>query len=105
MEFMQIFSRRSRAGKVPPDHGRSLHFASVSALLLIVLVLGGVVSYIARSATQAASAGLLPFTCTISPLVARSALRGPADPKQPISLAFCLRPRNAAGLARYDQDI
>src|SRR6266478_2656612 len=105
MEFMQIFSRRSRAGKVPPDHGRSLHFASVSALLLIVLVLGGVVSYIARSATQAASAGLLPFTGTISPLVARSALRGPADPNQPISLAFGLRPRNAVGLARYAQDI
>ncbi len=102
---MQIFSRRSRAGKVPPDHGRSLHFASVSALLLIVLVLGGVVSYIARSATQAASAELLPFTGTISPLVARSALRGPADPNQPISLAFGLRPRNAAGLARYAQDI
>src|SRR5258708_2033468 len=105
MEFMQIFSRRSRTGRVPPDHGRSLHFASVSALLLIVLVLGGVVSYIARSATQAASAGLLPFTGTISPLVARSALRGPADPNQPISLAFGLRPRNAAGLARYAQDI
>lgn len=102
---MQIFSRRSRAGRVPPDHGRSLHFASVSALLLIVLVLGGVVSYIARSATQAASAELLPFTGTISPLVARSALRGPADPNQPISLAFGLRPRNAAGLARYAQDI
>jgi hypothetical protein len=102
---MQIFSRRPRAGTVPPGHGRSLHFASVSALLLIVLVLGGVVSYIAHSATQAASTELLPFTGTISPLIARSTLHGPADPNQPISLAFGLHPRNAAGLTRYAQDI
>src|SRR5258707_1537948 len=100
MEFMQIFSRRSRTGRVPPDHGRSLHFASVSALLLIVLVLGGVASYIARSATQSASTGLLPFTVTISPLVARSSLRGPSDPNHPNSLAIGLRPRTLAGLSR-----
>src|SRR5260370_14311423 len=41
----------------------------------------------------------------MSPLVARSGVRGPADPNQPISLAIGLRPRNAAGLARYAQDI
>jgi kumamolisin len=102
---MRIFSRQPRAGGAPSGHGRSLRFALVSALLMLVLLAGGVLSHIARSSTQAASTGLTPFTGTISPLIAHSSLRGPADQNQSISLAIGLRPRNADELTRSAQDI
>src|SRR5690349_21091176 len=102
---MQLFPHRPRAGSVPPGHHRSLHFAIVSALLMLVLLAAGVTTYIARTNTQAASTALTPFTGTISPLVARSTLRGPADPNQTISLAIGLLPRNADELTRYARDV
>jgi Pro-kumamolisin, activation domain len=102
---MQLFSRRPRAGSVPPGNSRSLHFALVSVLLMLGLLTAGVLSYIAHTATQASSTGLTPFTGTVSPLIARSSLRGPANPNQSISLAIGLRPRNADALTRYAQDI
>ncbi len=37
---MRIFSRQPRAGGAPSGHGRSLHFALVSALLMLVLLAG-----------------------------------------------------------------
>lgn len=75
-------------------------------LIGIVFIIGALTLRYANTFTHAATAdGLAPFHGTVSPLVARSHLDGPADANQHISLSIGLRPRNEAGLASYVQDI
>lgn len=80
---------------------RSRVLLLVTALFALLLIAGSLLPSLKNLVRAAPSAVFVPLNGTVPALVARSSLRGPLDPRHPLSLSLGLKLRNTDLLRQY----
>ncbi len=80
---------------------RSRALLLITALFALLLLAGSLLPALKSLVRAAPAAPFVPLSGTVPALVARSALVGPLDPRQPLALSFSLKLRNTGLLQQY----
>lgn len=93
---------------MPERQQNNYHFVMIIAPVIAFFFILGITSLQLLQYTRAHAINAAPLTTmhgTLSPLLARSKFQGAANPRQRISLALGLRPRNESALNSYVSEI